>query len=222
MRILSTRRSRIWGPRLWSLVVCSTIVPSAQAIAPSPSSQSFSVIFLKSSVGRTVYQYHWFPCVVYFSFLKYSEKGFVVHQTAREIHGAKRKGLSVKWILTYSEPSDDVEFQKTGSMALQTSLLLRFSLTWFLLDLLWPCPSGAHYWSVAICHQDELVSSSFVTDLPILYLEVWWPQLLRFSQRCWEPKKLSAVETCPPPLAQISVALLSLEQHLHRNPEGLF
>lgn len=92
-------------------------MPSAQAIAPSPSSQGFfSVILLEGSVGSTVYQYHWFPCVVYFSIWKYSEKGFVVHQTAREIHGAKRKGLSVKWILTYSQPSDDVEFQKTGSI----------------------------------------------------------------------------------------------------------
>lgn len=182
MRILATRspESEVPGSE-----VLSCTAPLCQVLRHSQG--SFSVILLEGSVGSTVYQYHWFPCVVYFSIWKYSEKGFVVHQTAREIHGAKRKGLSVKWILTYSEPSDDVEFQKTGSI-----FVLHFPLTWFLLDLLSPCPSGAHYWSGAICCQDE--RSSFVTDLLILYLEVWWPQFLRFSQGCWEPKKLSAVE----------------------------
>lgn len=195
MRILATRspESEVPGSEVLSCATPLCQVPRRLPLPPLAQG-SFSVILLKGAMGSTVYQYHWFPCVVYLSIWKYSEKGFVVHQTAREIHGAKRKGLSVKWILTYSEPSDDVEFQKTGSMALQTSLLQHFSLTWFLRDLLWPCPSGAHYWSGAICRQDELVSSSFVTDLLILYLEVWWPQLLRFSQGCWEPKKLSAVE----------------------------
>lgn len=221
MRILATRspESEVPGSE-----VLSCAAPLCQCLKyPSPS-PGVQWPFSQGYYGQHCVSVSLVSLCGLFKILKiFPEKGFVVHQTAREIHGAKGK-VYVKWILIYLEPSDIfyVEFQKTGSMALQTFLLLQhFSLYLITVTSCDLVHLGAHHCLNIYAKMSLFFSSSFVTDL--LYLIPWsvWPQLLA-SQGCWEPKK-PPLQWNPSPSPWLRFhSSLSLKWHLHRNPEGLF